>query len=325
MTNTQSHKRALLVTRKLPEKVEERLCKAFEARLNREDAPLSAARIAAEAQGCDALLITPTDRMDARLIGALPECVRIIATFSVGYDHIDLAAAKARGIMVTHTPEVLTDATADIAMLLLLGAARGAHWGERMVRENRWGAWAPTHPLGMDVSGRRLGIFGMGRIGRALAHRARAFGMEIHYHNRRRLPPEAEAGAIFHETFDGLLPHCDFLSLNCASTEQTRGILDARAIALLPRGAIVINTARGDIVDDDALIAALKEGHLAAAGLDVFNNEPDIDARYRELENVFVLPHLGSATPATREAMGMRAAENLEAFFAGERPRDALT
>lgn len=315
----------ILVTRRLPERVEARLAERFEALLNRDDRLMSPAEVVAAADGCDGLLITPVERMDAATIAALPESVRIIATFSVGHDHIDLDAARRRGIVVTHTPEVLTDATADVAMLLLLGAARGAHWGSRMIHEGRWRSWAPTHPLGIDVTGRRLGILGMGRIGRALARRARAFGMEIHYHNRRRLPPDLEAGAIYHESFEDMLPHCDFLSLNCASTPQTRGIVNARTLALLPRGAVLVNTARGDLVDDDALIEALQSGQLAAAGLDVFNNEPDIDPRYLELENVFMLPHLGSATPRTREAMGMRAAENLEAFFAGRQPPDALT
>ena len=314
----------VLVTRRLPQTVEDRIARLFDARLNADDHVMDRAEILEKAQGCDGLLVTPVDRMDAETIAALPESVRIIATYSVGYDHIDLEAARARGITVTHTPDVLTDATADVAMLLLLGAARGAYWGERMVREGRWGAWSPTHPLGIDVTGRRLGILGMGRIGRAVAKRARAFDMEIHYHNRRRLPPELEQGAIYHETFEDMLPFCDFLSLNCASTPETRGIVNARTLALLPRGAVLVNTARGDLVDDDALIAALRSGHVAAAGLDVFNNEPDIDPRYRELENVFLLPHLGSATPRTREAMGMRAVDNLEAFFAGRRPRDAL-
>ncbi len=320
-----SQRPRLLVARKLPERVEARLAAAFRARLNPSDRLYAPAELIAAARGCAALLVTPTERMDAALIGALPREVRIIATFSVGYDHIDTGAAAARGIVVTNTPDVLTDATADIAMLLLLGAARGAHWGARMVRENRWEAWSPTHPLGLDVTGRRLGIFGMGRIGRAVAARARAFAMEIHYHNRRRLPPELEEGAVYHPTLEDLLPHCDFLSINCASTPQTRRALNERTLALLPPGAVLVNTARGDIVDDDALIAALRSGRIAAAGLDVFSGEPDIDPRYRTLDNLFALPHLGSATPATREAMGMRAADNLEAFFAGKRPGDALT
>ncbi len=320
-----SQKPVILVTRKLPAEVEERLDALFDARFNVDDEQMTTGEILSAAQGCDGLLVTPTDRIGADLIAALPETVGIIATFSVGYDHIDLEAARTKGITVTHTPEVLTDATADVAMLLLLGAARGAHWGMRMIREATWGAWAPTHPLGHDVGGRRLGIFGMGRIGRAVAERARAFGLEIHYHKRHRLPPGEEAGAVYHETLEEMLPLSDFLLISCASTPETRGRINRDTLALLPRGAIVVNIARGDIVDDDALIEALRSGHLAAAGLDVFNGEPDIDPRYRELDNLFALPHLGSATPDTRRAMGMRAVDNLEAFFAGERPRNALT
>ncbi len=320
-----SQKPVILVTRKLPEDVERRLGELFDVRPNIDDVQMTTGEILSAARDCDGLLVTPTDRIGADLIAALPDRVRIIATFSVGYDHIDLDAARARGITVTHTPEVLTEATADIAMLLLLGAARGAHWGMRMIREATWGAWAPTHPLGHDVGGRRLGIFGMGRIGRAVAKRARTFGLEIHYHKRRRLSPGEEEGAVYHGTLEDMLPVSDFLLIACASTPETRRRINRDTLSLLPRGAILVNIARGDIVDDDALIEALRSGRLAAAGLDVFNNEPDMDPRYRELENLFALPHLGSATPDTRRAMGMRAVDNLEAFFAGDRPRDALT
>ena len=320
-----SDKPCLLVARELPRAVQERLAVSFNARFNATDEPYGPDALIEAARGCDGLLVTPTERMDAGVIARLPKRTRIIATFSVGYDHIDVAAAAKRGIVVTNTPGVLTDATADIAMLLLLGAARGAHWGERMVRENRWPVWTPTHPLGLDVTGRRLGVYGMGRIGRAVARRARAFGMEIHYHNRERLPEALEEGAVYHSTLEDLMPVSDFLSINCASTPQTRGTVNARTLALLPAPAVLVNTARGDIVEDDALIEALQSGRLAAAGLDVFANEPGIDPRYRDIETLFALPHLGSATPATREAMGMRAADNLEAFFAGGRPADALS
>jgi lactate dehydrogenase-like 2-hydroxyacid dehydrogenase len=235
-----------------------------------------------------------------------------------------MQAAKAHGLTITNTPEVLTDATADIAMLLILGAARGASWGERMVREGRWTFWSPTAPLGSDVTAKTLGIIGMGRIGQALAQRARGFDMPIHYFNRRRVPPENELGATYHAQLADMLPLCDFLSINCASTPETRGMVNAGVIRLLPDGAIIVNSARGDIVNDDDLIDALKSGKLAAAGLDVFRNEPNIDVRFRELDNVFLLPHLGSATPNTRTAMGMRAVDNLEAFFRTGKPRDRL-
>ncbi len=318
-------KPSILVTRKLPDDVEQRALRLFEARLNPEDRLYSADELLAAAEGFDGLLVTPGEKMRAEAIERLPAGVRIIATFSVGYDHIDVPAAKTCGIAVTNTPDVLTDATADIAMLLMLGAARGASWGERMVREDTWKSWSPVHPLGYDVTGRRLGILGMGRIGQAMAKRARAFDMAIHYHGRSRLAPEFEQGAVYHANFQDMLPHCDFLSVHCASTPETRGLINEAAIALLPRDAIIVNTSRGDVVDDDALIAALQSGRLAAAGLDVFRGEPNIDPRYRTLDNVFLLPHLGSATRQTRSAMGNRAVDNLEAFFAGKTPGDLLT
>ena len=315
----------ILVTRKLPAEVEDRLSRDFAPTLNADDHLMMADEIIAKANGHDALLVTPADKCREDLLSGLPSAIKAIATFSVGFDHIDIPAAKKKGLAVTNTPDVLTDATADIAMLLILGAARGGYWGERMVREKTWGSWSPTKPLGYDVSGRRLGILGMGRIGQAVAKRARAFDMAVHYHNRSQVPPDMEHGATFHARLENMLPHSDFLSINCASTPDTRNLINAETIELLPNDAIVVNTSRGDIVDDDALIAALKSGRLAAAGLDVFKGEPNIDPRYRELENVFLLPHLGSATRNTRIAMGMRAVDNLEAFFAGRRPRDLLT
>ena len=314
----------ILVTRLLPEPVEARLKAQFDVVLNPGDSQLAAAEITDKLAGFDGVLVCPTEKCDAGFISNLPETVKIIATFSVGYDHIDIETAAKAGLVVTNTPDVLTDATADTALLLMLGAARGAYWGEQMVRQKTWGRWSPTTPLGVDVTGRRLGIFGMGRIGQAVAKRAQGFDMEIHYHNRSQLPPELEQGAVFHQTLENLLPNSDFLSINCASTPETRGVLNAQTIALLPDGAIVINTARGDIIDDDGVIKALYSGKLAAAGLDVFNNEPDIDQRYRTMENVFLLPHLGSATPQTRIAMGMRAVDNLEQFFAGQAPGDQV-
>jgi lactate dehydrogenase-like 2-hydroxyacid dehydrogenase len=316
----------LLVTRHLPQPVEARLAKAYRAELNADDHPMSEADILASATDKDALLITPMDKSFATgIIAKLPPSVKIIATFSVGYEHVDIAAARQRNIAVTNTPDVLTNATADIALLLMLGAARGAYWGERMVREDRWNSWSPTEPLGFDVSGKRLGILGMGRIGQAVAKRASALDMDLHYHNRRPVAPDLAHGARYHAALDDMLPFCDFLSINCASTLETRGMVNETLIAKLPDGAIIVNSARGDIIDDDALIAGLKSGKLAAAGLDVFRNEPKIDPRYRTLGNAFLLPHLGSATRDTRIAMGMRAADNLDAFFAGRKPADLLT
>lgn len=312
----------LLITRKLPPDVEQRAARSFQIEPNEDDGLIDQAQLITRAMGQDALLVTVTDRLDRGTIEQLPSSVRIIASFSVGTDHIDIKAAKARQITVTNTPDVLTDATADIALLLILGAARGAAQGVAAIRENTWTNWAPTGMLGVSLTNKRLGIFGMGRIGQAVATRARAFGMTIHYHNRHPVDlPEA----TFHPTLPELLAHSDFLSINCASTPETRRSINAEMLACLPKGAVVVNTARGDIIDDDALIAALQTGHLAAIGLDVFQNEPNIDPRYRTLANAFLLPHLGSATVETRNAMGHRALDNLDEFFAGRPPRDRVT
>lgn len=315
----------ILLTRKLPPDVEARAARDYEAELNSGDLLYTREELLARAANKEALLATVTDRIDAKLIAALPQSIRVIATFSVGYDHIDVAAAAARNITVTNTPDVLTDATAEIAMLLMLGAARGAAAGAATIREGRWKNWAPTGMLGREISGKRLGILGLGRIGQATARRARAFGMTIHYHNRKRLASDVEEGAIYHEDVASLFRSSDILSIHCASTPETRRIVNAETLALLPPGAIVVNTARGDIVDDDALIAVLASGRIAAAGLDVFNNEPNLHPGYLGLPNAFLLPHLGSATLETRNAMGFRALDNLDDFFAGRSPRDRVT
>jgi len=219
---------------------------------------------------------------------------------------------------------VLTDATADIALLLMLGAARRAHEGEAIVRDGSWKSWATTFMLGTHMTGKRLGILGMGRIGQAVAKRARGFDMTIHYSNRRRLAPELEQGAIFHADPNELLPHSDFLSINCPASPETHHFLNAERIAKLPDGAVVVNTARGAVVDDEALIVALKSGKVAAAGLDVYENEPNLNPGYRPLKNTFLLPHLGSATVETRNAMGFKCLDNLDAFFAGKAPPDRV-
>ena len=315
---------AIFVTRKLPEAVTARLLRDYRATLNPEDGPVSGPELVAGAAGHDALLISSREAMTAETLAALPDSIRAIATFSVGFEHIDLAAAKSRGLIVTNTPDVLTDATADIAMLLILGAARRASEGERMVRSDSWIGLGLAEMLGRQVSGKRLGIFGMGRIGRALARRARGFDMAIHYCNRQRLAPELEQGATFHADPEAMLPHCDVLSLNCPASVETRRFLNAQRIARLPDGAIVVNSARGAIVDDDALIAALRSNKLFAAGLDVYENEPKIHPDYRTLPNVFLLPHLGSATVETRNAMGFKCLDNLDAVFAGRPPPDRL-
>ncbi len=319
-----SNKPKILVSRLLPQAVEQRIANSYNAVSNLEDLVLTSSDIIEKAHGLDGLLVSATERCDAAFISALPSSIKIIATFSVGYDHIDLQAAKSAGIVVTNTPDILTDATADIAILLMLGAARGAYWGEQMVRNQKWQRWAPTHPLGIDITGATLGILGMGRIGQAVADRAKAFKMDINYFKRTKLDATIENGAAFFDDLDAFLPTCQFLSINCASTEQTRGLVNKATIEKMPDGAVIINTARGDIVNDDDLIEALQSGKIAAAGLDVFNNEPDIDPRYRSLNNVFLLPHLGSATPNTRIAMGMRALDNLDAFFSGVTPKDVV-
>lgn len=314
----------LLVTRRMPPAVTERARRDYAATLNPDDKIFPTDELIAAAAGHDALFVCSSERFSAPVLARLPASIKVIATFSVGFDHIDVPAAKGRGIVVTNTPDVLTDSTADIAMLLLLGAARRASEGDAMVRNDNWHGWHTTMMLGKDVRGARLGVLGMGRIGRAVARRARGFGMEIHYHNRKRLPPGDEHGATYHADAEGLLRVSDFLSLHCPSSPEMRGFLDAARIALLPDQAVVVNTARGDLVDDKALVAALRGGKLAAAGLDVFAGEPKIEPAYRELANTFLLPHLGSATHGTRDGMGFVALDNLDAVFAGRAPPNSL-
>jgi len=315
----------LFVTRKLPDAVEARAARDYTARLNGGDLQYDADALISNSTGVDAILTCSTEAFSASVIERLPERVRVVATYSVGYEHIDLDAAKARGLIITNTPDVLTDATADIALLCLMGAARRQHESTAMLREGRWGRWEATTMLGVHMTGKRLGIFGMGRIGRAVAKRARAFDMEIHYSNRSRLSPELEQGAIYHESPESMISKAEFLSINCPSSPETLKFLNAERIALLPDGAVVVNTARGNIVDDDALIAAAMSGKVSGVGMDVFDGEPNFDKRYLDLPNAFLLPHIGSATLDTREAMGFRALDNLDAIFAGRAAPDALT
>lgn len=315
----------VLATRQLPPEIEARLEREYRATLNEGDRLYSPEELVAAARGHAALVCTPTERLTREVLERVAGDVRIVATFSVGFEHIDLEAARGLGIVVTNTPDVLTDATADLAMLCILGAARRGAEGDRFVRAGRWRSWHTMLLLGTHLGGKRLGILGMGRIGRALAHRARAFGLEVHYHNRRRLSPECERGAVFHADPADLLAVSDVLSIHCPSTPETRKFLDAGRIEMLPQGAIVVNTARGDIVDDEALIAALRSGRVAAAGLDVFDGEPNLHRGYLELENAFLIPHLGSATHETRHAMGATCLDNLAAFFAGRPCPQALT
>jgi lactate dehydrogenase-like 2-hydroxyacid dehydrogenase len=308
-------KPAILLTRKLPEAVEARAARDYAARLNPGDRPFTAATLPAAAEGMDGILCAAGDPMDAAVIAALPGSVRIIATFSVGTDHIDLAAARARGILVTNTPEVLSVATAEIAMLLILMAARRAGEAERLVRDGAWTGWAPTQLMGVTLEGKVLGVLGMGRIGRELARMARGFGMSVHYRNRSRLPPAEEEGATYHATDDGFLGAIDVLSMHIPGGAATRHWLNAARLAQLRRGAIVVNTGRGGTVEDAALCAALESGHLRAAGLDVYDGEPRLFPGYLTAPNIVLLPHLGSATVETRDAMGFRCLDNLDAVL----------
>ena len=310
----------LLVTRRLPAAAEARAARDYQARLNPEDVPRSGADIVRLAQEAVAILCCPADRLDAATIMDLPDTVRVIATFSVGYDHIAVEAAAARGIIVCNTPGVLSVATAETVMLLILAAARRAGEGERLVRSGSWQGWAPTQLIGTEVSGKRLGIFGMGRIGREVARMARAFDMHVHYRDQARLPGDLEQGAIFHDTDKSFLAQCQVLSLNAPGGPSTRHWLNTERIALLPRGAVVVNAARGTLVDDDALIAALQDGHIGYAGLDVYDAEPAVHPGYLKLENVVLLPHLGSATAETRNAMGFLALGGIDAVLAGRIP-----
>ncbi len=308
----------LVVTTRLPGAVEARIEREFEARRNPHDRAMTAEELLRAAEGAMALLVVPSNKLDAAFFSKLPGSVRVVASFSVGYEHIDLGAAKARGVAVSNTPGVLTEATADIALLLLLGASRRATEGQALVRSGAWHGLRPTELLGKQMSGGVLGIYGMGRIGQAVARRARAFGMEIHYSNRGRLAPELECGAMFHGTVEGLFAASHFLSLHAPLTAETHHILNERTVETLPWGAVVVNTARGGLVEDEALLRALRAGRVAAAGLDVYEGEPAINPGYLTRENVFLLPHLGSATEETRTAMGMLALDNVEAVLRGE-------
>lgn len=319
------NKPAVLVTRKLTSSVEDRLSDHFSTILNPDDRLYSNTELIQLAENVDAILPCHTEKFPADTIALLPERVKAIANYSVGVDHVDLEAARQKGIIVTNTPDVLSDATAEIAMLLMLGAARRASEGERLIRNQQWKDWSPAFMVGKQITGKRLGILGMGRVGQVVARRARGFNMSIHYHNRKPLPHDETLEATYHPTADQLVSEIDILSINCPASEHTKGLLNKSLIAKLPAHAIVINTSRGIIVDDDALIDALKSNQIAAAGLDVFNGEPDaIHPAYRELENVFLLPHIGSATEETREAMGFRAIDNLIAIFKGDEPGDRV-
>jgi lactate dehydrogenase-like 2-hydroxyacid dehydrogenase len=309
-------KPVLVAARHFVPAVEDRIERDFDARYNPHTGPMTQDELLAAAEGADALFVSPENMLDERFFSRVPKSVKVIATFSVGYDHVDLAAMTASGIPVTNTPGVLTDATADIALLLLLGASRRAFEAQTLVRSGKWTSKADL--LGWQLGGSVLGIYGMGRIGQAVAKRASAFGMQIHYSNRNELPAEEAKGAVFHASIESLLCVSRFLSIHAPSTAETRHFLRAETIAMMPHGAIVVNTARGGLIHDDDLIAALHSGRIAAAGLDVFEGEPDINPGYLDLPNAFLLPHIGSATIETRTAMGMLALDNIDAVLASK-------
>lgn len=318
----------ILVTRRWPDAVERRLCALFDTTLNADDHRLSADELRAALRDHDAVLPTVSDRLDAGVLAVDAPRARILANYGVGYSHIDVDAARERGLVVTNTPGVLTDCTADLALTVMLMVARRAGEGERELRAGRWTGWRPTHLVGTRLSGKTLGIIGMGRIGIAVARRAQhGFGMQVVFFNRSPVAAEALAGlqATRLERVEDVLAQADFVSLHCPGGGANRHLIDAARLAVMKPGAFLINTARGDVVDEAALAAALQHGRLAGAGLDVFEAEPQIHPGLLALENVVLLPHLGSATRETREAMGMRVVENLVAFFDGRRPPDQVS
>ncbi|NKB47895.1 MAG: D-glycerate dehydrogenase [Alphaproteobacteria bacterium] len=314
-----SDKPRILVTRRHLAEIEARLNNDYEIVLNEDDHTMSPDEIIAAADGVDALFVCVTEPLNGDTISALPDSVLAILTLSVGTDHIDLKAAEKRGLAVLTTPGAVTAATAEVGMLLMLGASRRAHESSDHLRAGKWDLWTPTQFVGVEITGKPLGIFGMGRIGRTVAKRARGFDMAVHYRNRNRLASDLEDGAVYFNDLDGFLAASEFLVLCAPSTPETQGFINDDTIAQLPDGAIIVNIARGDLVDDDALIAALKSGKLAAAGLDVFNGEPaNVDRRYFELPNVFMVPHIGSAAREARTGMGMMLLDGFEALRAGE-------
>lgn len=316
----------VIVTRHLMPSVEARMRELFDVVLNGADVPLSRDQLATAMQDCDVLVPTVTDKIDADLIARAGERLGLIASFGAGTEHIDLAAAAARKIIVTNTPGVFTDDTADLAMAGIIGVPRRIREGTALVRSGKWTGWAPSGLLGRKLAGKVLGIIGMGRIGQAVAHRARAFGLEIAYTNRKQLPEALERmlGARYVADVDTLMAEADILTLHCPLTEETRHLIDARRIALMKPGSSIVNTARGELLDQEALIAALESGQLAGAGLDVYPNEPHVDARLIAHPNVMTLPHIGSATAEGREDSGHKVIANIRMWADGHRPPDQV-
>ena len=316
----------VFVTRHLMPSVEERMSELFDARLNTADVPLTRDQLVAAMQNCDVLVPTVTDRIDAEMIAGAGKDLGLIANFGAGTEHLDLHAAADRHILVTNTPGVFTDDTADLAMAGIIGVPRRIREGVELIRSGKWTGWTPTALLGTKLAGKVLGIVGMGRIGQAVAHRARAFGLEIAYHNRKRLPEAVERmfQARWVDSLDGLMGEADILSLHCPAGPNTNHMIDARRIALMKDGASLINTARGDLVEQEALVAALESGKLAGAGLDVYPDEPNVDTRLIRHPNVMTLPHIGSATREGREDSGLKVIANIRMWADGHRPPDQV-
>ena len=316
----------VIVTRRLLPRVEARIAELFDAVLSADDTPMSREQLSAAMADADVLVPTVTDRIDRAMIESAGKRLGLIANFGAGIEHIDLAAARARKIIVTNTPGVFTDDTADMAMALIIAVPRRLKQGLQLLHEGRWQGWGPSGLLGHRLGGKVLGIVGMGRIGQAVAHRARGFGLDVVYHNRHRLPSALEnmLGARYEPDLDAMLARADIVTLHCPASAETRGILDASRIATMKPGAYIINTARGDLIDEEALIAALGDGRLGGAGLDVFAHEPAVDPRLLALPNVVAMPHLGSATVEGREASGERVIANIRFWADGHRPPDQV-
>ena len=304
----------ILITRKLLKASEEKAAELFQTKFNNNDELYSQSKLIELSQGCDAVLTSLTDKMDAETINKLPDSVKVISNFAVGFGNIDLEAAKKRGIAVTNTPEVLTDATAEIGILLILGACRRVSEGIEAARESSW-KWSADYLIGKQLTGSRLGILGMGRIGQKIAKIAKSLGMIIHYHNRSKLSEDKEQGAIYHDSLKSLFSVSDVLSICCPATKETVNLINKETVEYFPTGAVITNVARGDIVDDEALIDALHRRKIYAAGLDVYKGEPNLNPGYLKIKSVFILPHLGSATKHTRTAMANLAIDNIDEFF----------
>jgi len=314
----------LWITRRLSDATLERAARDYDVVINHADTPGTAEEIIAASADFDAIIPCHSEHFSAEVVAQFAPRLKIVANHSVGVDHCDLPALRARGVAVTNTPDVLSDATAELAMLLMLGAARRAVAGDRIVRSGAWDSWSPAFMVGKQVTGARLGIIGMGRVGQAFAAKARGFDMDIHYYNRSELQADKAHGATYHDSVESLLGVADFLSLHCPATPETMSLMNADRFALLPQGAVIVNAARGALVDEDALMGALESGQIAAAGLDCFQVEPGGNPAFAAHDTIFMLPHIGSATRQTRDAMGFRALDNLDAFFAGETPGDLL-